>query len=64
MVSLGSTTDCQGIEIEKFVTHRSWRRSIAQLEGTHREVQAEGRAEPGAYAFIGVHRQSALGFPG
>ena len=27
-------------EMEKFITHRSWRRFIACLEGTHGEVGA------------------------
>ena len=54
------------IEIETFITHRSWRRYLAQFQGLHREVSAsyrEKEAGPGAHAFIRVSGWSALGFP-
>lgn len=47
MVSSGSTTDHREIEIERFITHRYWRRCMAHLLGGHvgrsrsRLVQAE-----------------------
>ena len=36
----------QEIETEKFITHRSWRKFMAQLEGLEGE-QAEKEAGPG-----------------
>lgn len=46
-------------EIEKFITHRSWRRYTECLEGTQRwglewredRVQVEQAAEPGAHLY-------------
>lgn len=34
------TKDRKGIEIEKFMTHKSWRRYVVHLEGPHWEVKA------------------------
>ena len=36
----GSTNDHKGIEIEKFIAHRSWRKYTAYVEGPHGEVKA------------------------
>ena len=47
MVSHGSTKDHKGIEIDKLITHRSWRRYIAHLEGPCGEVKErqEGKGQ-------------------
>ena len=66
MVSSGSTKDKE-IQIEKCITHRSWRNCTAYLEGPHGAVKAECRRRvrgSGAHAYIKVQRWSTLGFPG
>lgn len=36
-----STTDpTRDIKMEKWITHRSWRKSVARLKGPHGEVSA------------------------
>lgn len=40
MVNQCSTKDNKGIEIEEFVTHKSWRRHKTCLNGTQMEVKA------------------------
>ena len=47
MVTVYSTKDHKGIEIEKFVTHGSWRKCTAQPEWPHQEVKAECRLRAG-----------------
>lgn len=39
----GLRKDHREIEIEKFITHRSWRRYMAQLKGPLREIKARSR---------------------
>ena len=56
----------RGFEIEKFISHRSWRKYTAHLEGPHEAVQAEcpeRETGPGVHVFIRVHGWSALGSP-
>ena len=36
-----ATTDTRGINIEKFITYKSWRKCLAHLEGPCAEVKAE-----------------------
>lgn len=43
MVNQSSTKDHKGIEIWKFVIHRSWRKYVVCLPGSGRDVKAEGR---------------------
>ena len=52
------------IEVEKFITHRSWRKYLTNLKGPRGEVKAEAdrKAGPGGHAFIRVCGWSALGF--
>ena len=57
-VNCGSTKDHSGIEIEKFIAHRS----LTAMQGSQGRMQAEREAGPGAHAFISVHRGNALGF--
>lgn len=67
MVSCCSAKDHKGIEIEKFVSHRSWKKYMDTLRGPtgrSRQVQAERAVEPGAHTFIRVHDWNALAFPG
>ena len=70
MVSCGSTTGHRRKWNRKFMTHRSWRKCKACLQGLHGEVKAEfrerwrGQAGPWAHSFIRIHGWSALGFPG
>lgn len=56
-VSHSSTEDHKGVEAEKCVAYRSWRKYMAHLRGHWRgqgRVQAEITAGPGARAFIRV----------
>ena len=59
-LSLSLTKDHKRAEIEKFVTHRSWRRCTAHLDGPHWEVKAEGRQRAGQ----DLGRMPLLGFRG
>ena len=34
------TEDRKGIETEKFITHKSWRRYVMYLEGPHWDINA------------------------
>lgn len=44
MVSYGSAKDHKGIEIERFISHRSWRKYMDALRGhTGRSRQGAGR---------------------
>lgn len=55
------------IEIEKFNTHRSWRKYGTCLEGPHEEVKAGYRQKKsgrGAHAFMRACEWSALEFLG
>ena len=66
MVSPGSTRGRKGIETEKFIARRSWRKCTAYAGGAHVEVKAGCRqrgAGCGAWAFFKVHGWSASGFP-
>lgn len=50
-----STTDLtRDINMEKWITHRSWRKSVARREGPHGEVSADRGRTWGARAFIRV----------
>ena len=50
-------------KVEKFITHRSWRKYTAGLQGPYGEIKAEYRdTGPKAHAFTRVCRWSALGF--
>lgn len=56
-----STTDpTRDINMEKWITHRSWRKSVACREGPHREVSADRKAGHGAH----VPLLESVGFPG
>lgn len=62
MGSKNSTNTTRESEMEKFITHKSWRRFKACLEG-HTEGQGRGQAERrqqelGLTAFIRAHRLS------
>lgn len=65
VVDPSSTTYTRKIEIES-ITDRSWRRHMACLRGSHREVKAEADREAGtvAHASIRVRGWSALEFSG
>ena len=67
-MSDGQTKDHRESEIEKFITHRSWRGCTACLKGPHgRSRQGAGRdieAGPGAHASRKVLAWSAVRFPG
>lgn len=55
MVSHSSTTDQREHEVEKFITHRSWRKDPAQLVGPHRESRQSAdrqRSRTQAPAFV------------
>lgn len=40
------------IEMDKFITHRTWRKSIACLEGLRWELKAEYRQAEPAHIFL------------
>lgn len=42
-MSRGSTKTTRETEIEKFITHRSWRKYTVRLQGPHEEVRAGHR---------------------
>lgn len=66
-MSEGQRQTTRDIEMEKLITHRSWRKSTARLKGPHGEVKAECRqreAGPWGHTFIRVYGWSVVGFPG
>lgn len=63
LMNHSSTKDHKGIEIEKFISHRSQRIYMAHLQGPplqggQGKVQAERAIGHGAHAFSGVYRWS------
>lgn len=38
---LSTTDSTRDVKMEKWIIHRSWRKSMARLEGPHGEVSAE-----------------------
>lgn len=49
----GVTKDHKGIEIEKFIIYRSWRRYVACLQGPQRAVKARCGQDLGHMPLLG-----------
>lgn len=72
MVCCGSTKDHNGVEIEKLIIHRSWKKYAACFEEPHRrskqglgkERERERERGPRANAFIRLCEGSSLGLLG
>lgn len=61
MVSPGSTRGHKGIEIEKFIGRRSWRKYTAYTGGAHGEVKAGCRQREGQDVGHGLFLRSMGG---